>query len=56
MVEVDLSQRDHAAIVPQLGEGPATESVRHGSNICHAQGKRSTFMEYRRTKFHLATS
>jgi len=33
----DSSQRDHATIMPQLGEGSATGSVRPGSNICGAQ-------------------
>jgi hypothetical protein len=30
---------DHATIMPQLGEGPATESVRPRSNTCGAQAK-----------------
>jgi toxin HigB-1 len=33
----DSSQRDHATIMPQLGKGPATRSIRLGSNICGAQ-------------------
>ena len=37
----DSSQEDHATIVPRLAEGPATESVRPGSNICGAQLSRS---------------
>ena len=32
----DSSQEDHATIVPRLAEGPATESVRPGSNFCGA--------------------
>jgi hypothetical protein len=34
------SQHDHATIMPQVGEDPATGSVRPGSNICGAQGGR----------------
>jgi hypothetical protein len=33
----DSSRRDHATIMPQLGKGAATRSVRLGSNICGAQ-------------------
>jgi hypothetical protein len=33
----DSSQRNHATIMPQLGEGPATRSVRPRSNICGPQ-------------------
>jgi hypothetical protein len=35
----DSSQRDHATIVPQLADGPATGSVRPGSNFCGAQAQ-----------------
>ena len=34
----DSSQHDHATIMPQAGEGPATRSVRPGLNIFGAQG------------------
>ena len=33
----DSSQRDHATIMPQVGEGPATGCVLPGSNFCGAQ-------------------
>jgi hypothetical protein len=33
----EVAGDDHATIMPQLSEGPATESVRLGSNICGAQ-------------------
>jgi hypothetical protein len=33
----DPSEHDHATIMPRLGEGPATGSVRPGSNYCGAE-------------------
>jgi hypothetical protein len=33
----DSSRHDHATVMPRLGEGPVTGSVRPGSNICGAQ-------------------
>jgi len=33
----DSSQRDHATIMPRVGEGPETGSVRPESDICGAQ-------------------
>jgi len=33
----DSSQHDHAATMPRVADGPATESVRLRSNICGAQ-------------------